>query len=55
MQITIPILVTDALPVRKGGGSLQEDSAYSFEVHFDPTYSEYDLMVNRQYKETKYY
>jgi hypothetical protein len=40
--------------VRKGGGSLSEDSADSFEVHFDPNYSEYDLIANRQYKETKY-
>jgi hypothetical protein len=54
MQSPIPILVTDPLPVRKGGTSLSEDSADSFEVHFDPNYSEYDLMVNRQYKETKY-
>jgi hypothetical protein len=54
MQSPIPILVIDALPVRKGGGSLSEDSSDSFEVHFDPNYSEYDLMANRQYKETKY-
>jgi hypothetical protein len=54
MQNPIPILVTDALTVRKGGGSLSEDSADSFEVHFDPNYSEYDLMANMQYKETKY-
>jgi hypothetical protein len=54
MQSPIPILVTDALPVRKGGGSLSEDSADSCEVHFDPNYSEYDVMTNRQYKETKY-
>jgi hypothetical protein len=40
MQSPIPILVTDALPVRKGGGSLSEDSTDSFEVHFDPNYSE---------------
>jgi hypothetical protein len=53
MQSPIPILVTYALPVRKGGTSLSEDPADSFEVHFDPTYSEYDLMENRQYKETK--
>jgi hypothetical protein len=54
MQSPIPILVTDPLPVRKGGMSLSEESADSFEVHFDPNYSEYDLMANRQYKETKY-
>jgi hypothetical protein len=54
MQSPIPILFTDALPVRKGGGSLSEDSADSFEVHFDPNYSEYDLMANMQYKETTY-
>jgi hypothetical protein len=40
MQSPIPNLVTDALPVTKGGGSLSEDSADSFEVHFDPNYSE---------------
>jgi hypothetical protein len=38
----------------KSGGLLSEDSADSFEVHFDPNYSEYDLMAKRQYKETKY-
>jgi hypothetical protein len=54
MQSPIPIIVTDALPVRKGGGSLSEDSADSFEVHFDPNYSEYNLMANIQYKKTKY-
>jgi hypothetical protein len=54
VQSPIPILVTDALPVRKGGTSLSEDSADSFEVHFDLNYSEYDLMANRQYKEKKY-
>jgi hypothetical protein len=54
MQSPIPILVTDPLPVRKGGTSLSEESADSFKVHFDPNYSEYDLMANRQYKETKY-
>jgi hypothetical protein len=54
MQSPILILVTYALPVRKGGTLLSEDSADSFEVHFDPNYSEYDLMENRQYKETKY-
>jgi hypothetical protein len=30
MQSPIPILVTDALPVKKGGRSLSEDSADSF-------------------------
>jgi hypothetical protein len=45
---------TDALPVRKGGGLLSEYSADSFEVYFDPNYSAYDLMADRQYKETKY-
>jgi hypothetical protein len=40
MQNPIPIIVTDALPVRKVGGWLSEDSADSFEVHFDPNYSE---------------
>jgi hypothetical protein len=54
MQSPIPILVTDALAVRKGGTLLSEDSADSFEVHFDHNYSEYYLMANRQYKETKY-
>jgi hypothetical protein len=54
MQSPIPILVTDPLPVIKGGTSLSEDSSDSFEVHFDPNYSEYDLMANRQCKETKY-
>jgi hypothetical protein len=54
MQSPIPILVTDSLPAREGGTSLSEDSADSFEVHFDPNYSEYDFMANRQYKETKY-
>jgi hypothetical protein len=54
IQSPIPTLVTNALPVIKGGGSLSEDSADSFEVNFDPNYSEYDLMANRQYKETKY-
>jgi hypothetical protein len=43
MQSPIPILVTDPLPVRKGGTSLSEDSADSFEVHFDPNYSEYKI------------
>jgi hypothetical protein len=54
MQIPIPILVTDPLPMRKGGSSLSEESADSFEIHFDPNYSEYDLIANMQYKETKY-
>jgi hypothetical protein len=54
MQSPIPILVTYPLTVIKGGSSLSEESANSFEVHFDPYYSEYDLMANRQYKETKY-
>jgi hypothetical protein len=54
MQSLIPILVTDPPPVRKGGSSLSEESADSFEIHFDPNYSEYDLMANMQYKETKY-
>jgi hypothetical protein len=54
MQSPILILVTDALPVRKGVRSSPEDSADGFEVHFDPNYIEYDLMENRQYKETKY-
>jgi predicted glycoside hydrolase/deacetylase ChbG (UPF0249 family) len=54
MQSPIPILVTDALPLRKGDGSLSEDSDDSFEVHFDPNYSDYNLMANSQYKETKY-
>jgi hypothetical protein len=54
MQSPIPILVTDPLPVRKGGSSLSEESADIFEVHFDPNYSEYNFMANRQYKETKY-
>jgi hypothetical protein len=54
MQIPIPILVTDPPPVRKGGSSLSEESADSSEVHFDPNYSEYDLMANMQYKETNY-
>jgi hypothetical protein len=40
--------------VRKGGRSLSGDSADIFEVHFDPDYSEYNLVANRQYKETKY-
>jgi hypothetical protein len=44
----------DALPVRKGVGSSSDNSADGFEVHFDPTFSEYDLMTNRQYKEMKY-
>jgi hypothetical protein len=54
MQSPIPILVTDPLPVRKGGRLLSEELADSFEVHFDPNYSEYDLMANMQYKKTKY-
>jgi CRISPR/Cas system-associated protein Cas10 (large subunit of type III CRISPR-Cas system) len=54
MQSPIPILVTYPLPVIKCGSSLSEESADSFEVHFDPNYSENDLMANRQYKETKY-
>jgi hypothetical protein len=53
-QIPIPILVTDALPVRKGLELSSYDSVYGFEVQFYPTFSEYDLMVKRQYKETKY-
>jgi hypothetical protein len=52
--IAIPIIVTDPLPVKKGGTLLSEESADSFEVNFDPNYSEYDLMANRQYKETNY-
>jgi hypothetical protein len=40
--------------VRKVGGLLSEDSSDSFGVQFDPNNSEYDLMANRQYKETKY-
>jgi CRISPR/Cas system-associated protein Cas10 (large subunit of type III CRISPR-Cas system) len=47
MQSPIPILVTD-------GTSLLEKSDHIFKVHFDPNYSQYDLMANRQYKETKY-
>jgi hypothetical protein len=54
MQSPIPIIVTGALPGRKGGTPLSEDLADSFEVHFDTNYSEYDLMANRKYKETKY-
>jgi hypothetical protein len=54
MQSTIPFILTDALPVRGGGRFLSEYSADSFEVHFNPNYSEDDLMANRQYKETKY-
>jgi hypothetical protein len=54
MQSPIPTLVTHALPVRKGGRSLSEDSADTFEVHFDTNYSEYNLMASKKYKETKY-
>jgi hypothetical protein len=55
MQSPIPIiLVTDALPVIKGDGSSSESSADSFEVQFDPNYSEYDLMEKMHYKETEY-
>jgi hypothetical protein len=39
---------------KKGVSSSSEDSADGFEVHFDPNYSEYNLMANRQYKEKKY-
>jgi hypothetical protein len=54
MQSPIPILVTDAILVRKGAGSSSEDSADGFEVHFDTYFCKYNLMANRKYKETKY-
>jgi hypothetical protein len=44
----------DALPVRKGVGSSSADSDDGFEVHFDSNFSEYYLMSNMRYKETKY-
>jgi hypothetical protein len=53
MQIPIQILVTGALPVRKGVGSSSEYSADGFEVHFNSNFSEYELMAIMQYKETK--
>jgi hypothetical protein len=31
-----------------------DDSADGFEIQFDPNFSEYDLMANREYKDTKY-
>jgi hypothetical protein len=54
MQSPVPIVVPDALPVRKVVGLSSEDSADGFEVRFDRNYSEYDLMANMQYNETKY-
>jgi hypothetical protein len=54
MQSPIPILFTDSLPVRKGLEFSPDDSADGFEVQFDPNFSEYNLMANRQYRETKY-
>jgi hypothetical protein len=54
MQSPIPILVTDPLPVRKSQGLASEESSDGYTVHFDPNYSEYDLMANRQYNEGQY-
>jgi hypothetical protein len=54
MQSPTPILITDAVPVRKGLELPSDDSVDGFEVQFDPNFSEYDLMANRQYKEMKY-
>jgi hypothetical protein len=54
MQSRIPLLVTDPLPMIQDASSLSEESADSLEIHFDPNYSEYDLMANRQYKEKHY-
>jgi hypothetical protein len=54
MQSPIPILVTYTLPVRKCLELSSDDLAYGFEVHFDPNFSEYDLIANRHYKEMKY-
>jgi hypothetical protein len=54
MQSPIPILATDPLPVRKSQELASDESSDGYTVQFDPNYSEYDLMANRQYNETQY-
>jgi hypothetical protein len=52
MQSPTPILVTDPLPVRKSQELSSDESSDGYTVQFNPNYSEYDLMANRQYNET---
>jgi hypothetical protein len=54
MQSPIAILVTYTLPVRKSQELIPDEFSYDNTVQFDPNYSEYDLMANRQYNETQY-
>jgi hypothetical protein len=54
MKSPTPILVTDCLPVRKSQELASDESSYGYTIQFDPNYSEYDLMANRQYNETQY-
>jgi hypothetical protein len=54
MQSPTPILITDPLPVRKSQELASEESSDGYTIQFDPNYSEYDLMANRQYTETQY-
>jgi hypothetical protein len=54
MQSPTPILVTDPLPVRKSQELASAESSGGYTIQFDPNYSEYDLMANRQYNETQY-
>jgi hypothetical protein len=53
MHSPISILVKDPVPVRKGPEVESDDSDDGFVVQFDPNFSEYNLMANRQYKEKK--
>jgi hypothetical protein len=54
MQSPTPILFTDTLPVSKSQ-ELESDESYDgYTVKLDPSYSEYDLMANRQCNETLY-
>jgi hypothetical protein len=54
VQSPTPILVTEPLPVRKSQELASDESSRGYTIQFDPNYSEYDLMANRQYNETQY-
>jgi hypothetical protein len=54
MQSPTPIIVNDPLPVRKSQELASDKSSDGYTIQFDPNYSEYDLMANRQYNETQY-
>jgi hypothetical protein len=53
MQSPTPILVTDPLPVRKSQELASDESSDGHTIQFNPNYSEYDLMANRQYNKTQ--